>query len=157
MRLSPLITSFSSLKVIMEVFFQKYHTKLMENSAVAANGECRMWLDPNRLNKYGNICFKHPVTGRWVNHCRPSRLSYMVHHRTVDLPRGYDCSHLCHNCRCINPLHINLERHVINNYRLKCKNLGYCTKNHDGEPDCQLELYSSWGNCMLCNHYSISL
>lgn len=124
----------------MEAFFQKYTDKLIGNSVLAENGQCRLWIDPSVLHKYGNVCYKHPGSGRWVSFCRPMRLSFMIYSRNVNLPRGFDCSHLCHNCRCINPQHISLEPHYINNHRLKCKNLGRCTKDHASYPDCRLDL-----------------
>lgn len=82
------------------------------------------------------------------------RLAYMIKHRLTryDMPQidennnKVECSHICHQTLCVNPEHILIEPHAINQDRLHCKNQGHCSKSH--KPHCLI--------CNLINKYSFS-
>lgn len=48
-----------------------------------------------------------------------------------------ECSHLCHDRGCINPLHLRWEPRMINRNRNHCKTQGFCS-GHEGFDDCML-------------------
>ena len=125
----------------MADFFQKLHDKIQDNAVLSpANNSCRIWTGPKTKNgKYGLISYRDPIDGRWKKK-KAHRVSYMVSIiANMDLTANMDCSHLCHNSLCVNPLHISLEPHDINNNRQYCKNSNLCY-NHAGYPDCLLHL-----------------
>lgn len=89
---------------------------------------CVLWTGP-KMNKNGTEYGYKYV--RMPNQRRKSRqythrLAYMYKHATNVLPRGLDVSHLCHSSLCVNPLHLALEPHHINNNRIHCANAGEC-------------------------------
>jgi hypothetical protein len=50
-----------------------------------------------------------------------------------------EISHLCHNSLCVNPAHLCLEPHHVNQHRSTCVGRGHCY-SHPGFPDCLLHL-----------------
>ena len=123
----------------MEAFFEKYIKKLKENSHIGENQECIIWHGPlTKDGKYGLISISNPVSGIWQKK-KAHRLSFMIHIKNLDLNSDLDCSHLCHNSLCVNPDHISLEPHHINNNRIHCKNEMKCS-GHGIYPACRLEL-----------------
>jgi len=127
-------------KVIMAAFFQHMASYIEQNSTPAANNSCRLWTGPKTTNrKYGLISYKDPIDNRWKKK-KAHRVSYMVSIiANMDLTSNLDCSHLCHNCLCVNALHISLEPHNINNNRQYCKNCNLCY-SHRGYANCLLQL-----------------
>ena len=48
------------------------------------------------------------------------RLMFLCHYQLTSLPDGFEVSHLCRNSRCVNPEHLIMEHHVINEDRKLC-------------------------------------
>ena len=118
---------------------QKYKTKLLEKSEQSTNSECRLWTSTLSHSKlYGVINFKHPLKQKWQQ-IKVQRLSYMIFTENFDLPPELDCSHICHNNHCINPLHISLEPRHINNNRKVCKERNVCM-THEPYRQCRIDL-----------------
>ena len=117
----------------------KYREKLAENSALAENGECRIWCGAmKKSGNYGVMNVKLSRSSQWrciVVH----RVSYMVNHNTVSLSTDLDVSHLCHNSLCIKAEHLSLEPHHINNNRQYCKSKQQCL-GHGVYACCRLSL-----------------
>ena len=116
----------------------KYLEKLEEKSVTAENGECVLWCGSVKAGGYGVINVKLSKTSPWrsiVVH----RVSFMMHNNTPHLDKHGDVSHLCHNSLCINPKHLSLEPHHINNNRQFCKMKGHCLGHHS-YPLCRLDL-----------------
>lgn len=63
-----------------------------------------------------------------------------------------NCSHLCHNCLCVNPKHLSVEAQSVNNSRQNCKsqrNWKNCTGHFDPVtkaelPNCMLQYTYGW-------------
>lgn len=55
----------------------------------------------------------------------------------VPLPQSQEISHLCHNAKCLNTDHLNMETRNINSIRKNCKRHGFCC-GHVGHPHCIL-------------------
>ncbi len=69
---------------------------------------------------------------------RCHRLTYILFHRPGwEEMENLDVSHLCHEKTCINIDHLSLERHTINNNRLRCKKKDDCI-GHVDKSDCVL-------------------
>ena len=123
----------------MEDFFKLYDEKLKEKSLPASNGECIFWTSTtSKDKKYGVISYKHPIEKKWKK-ITVHRLAFMISHHILNPDPKLDCSHLCHNCLCINPDHLVLEPKHINNNRNTCLSRGVCQK-HDSLPACLLHL-----------------
>ena len=138
----------------MEAFRAKYLEKLGENSYISLNGECRLWQGSTRQNGnlfYGEIYVKFPDERGWRK-VLTHRLSIMLTGR--DLPAKFDCSHVCHNSLCINPNHISLEPHGVNNQRQLCKFSRKCT-GHGVYPNCMLDLCLVVANIQPCLLFSV--
>lgn len=89
---------------------------------------CVLWDGPKVTKngiEYGYKYIKPPfkrLKSREYTH----RLSFMQKTHNYQLPRPFDVSHLCHNSLCINPNHLALEPHHINNNRIHCINSNRC-------------------------------
>lgn len=55
----------------------------------------------------------------------------------------HECSHLCHNSRCICLEHLVWEPKAVNNSRARCVAVGHCLGGHGNYPDCLF--------CQPCN------
>ena len=118
-----------------ENFIQKYTTKLAQKTIPAEQGDCQLWVGTTKRSKhlqYGIICVK--LDGRWTT-LLTHRLIYMMIHHQRHLQQGHDVSHLCHNTLCLNPNHLSLEPHAINNNRQRCKIERTCL-HHNNYADC---------------------
>ncbi|XP_062586855.1 uncharacterized protein LOC134248478 [Saccostrea cucullata] len=124
----------------MNAFFTKYVAKVNSGSAPGLNGQCRIWTGARSSNnKYGVVCYKHPIKNRWQT-MHVHRLSVMLHHRYHELDASVVASHLCHNTLCVVPEHIVLEPQGVNNQRQTCKSGGTCLGHPLPYPPCRLEL-----------------
>ena len=126
----------------MDNFFEKYTDLLLSSSILSENGECQIWTGgTNTKGNYvwGMINVTYPSGKR----CKinVARLSKMLEMKNVDLDKNLDASHLCHNSLCINPQHIILEPHVINNQRRFCVSSQKCTTH--------ILHGTHYANCML--------
>lgn len=123
----------------MDEFLTKYREKVRSGSAPSLNGQCRIWTGARSSNnKYGVVCYKHPVKNKWVT-MHVHRLSVMLHHGYHELDASIVASHLCHNRLCVVPEHITLEPHGINNQRQTCRARGTCLGHFPYLP-CRLDL-----------------
>ena len=92
---------------------------------------CMLWQGgpDNTVSSYGRKRIKYPgypsSKTEYVH-----RVAYKLHHKTFELEKSLEVSHLCHNHRCINPSHLVLELHEINSSRLSCKVQQKCTHGH---------------------------
>lgn len=121
-------------------FFQKYTKKLLDHSNLGHNGQCRIWNGTKSSNqKYGVICYKHPVHNRWCT-MHVHRFSVMLHNRNLAIPQHLDASRLCHNTLCLVPEHISFESHEFNNQRQACVTEGRCLGHPHPLPNCLLNL-----------------
>lgn len=112
---------------------------MKENSHLGENHNCTIWHGPvTKDGKYGLVSFLNPDTASWQKK-KAHRFNYMLHIKDLNLTAEYDCSHLCHNSLCINPDHISLEPHHINNNRIHCRNEMNCS-GHGIYPACRLDL-----------------
>lgn len=123
----------------LDFFVDKYLERLKESSHLAPNGQCQIWAKATTKTKvkYGAIFVKFGCKSFTTT---AHRLSYVVHNRiTFDDIKHLDVSHLCHNSLCVNPIHLTLEPHPVNNNRIHCVSLGHCL-GHDRYPQCLLNL-----------------
>ena len=123
-------------RMTMDAFVRKYKLKLYENSNISTNGECRLWFNMSSKD-YGQIEAKLP-SGEWRNFS-PAKLSLILKLRQIP-PASLECSHLCHNVLCINPMHLSLEPHGVNMQRKNCLGEGSC-RHHSNYPDCMINLH----------------
>jgi len=123
----------------MDIISIEIREKIDRTSILSQNGACRLWTGAlTRDRRYGVSSYKDPVTGRYrKKHIH--RLAYMVHVGDLYLNPRLDCSHLCHNTRCVNVAHISCEPHSVNNNRQRCCNLGAC-QGHGHHAACMLHL-----------------
>ena len=100
----------------------------------------RIWNGTKSSNqKYGVICYKHPVHNRWCT-MHVHRFSVMLHNRNLAIPQHLDASRLCHNTLCLVPEHISFESHEFNNQRQACVTEGRCLGHPHPLPNCLLNL-----------------
>lgn len=59
-------------------------------------GQCRIWTGARSSDKYGVVCYKHPVEDMWVT-VHVHRLSAMLH-PGYEFDASVVASQLCHNC-----------------------------------------------------------
>ena len=121
----------------MDEFYAKYTEKLNANYII--ENACKKWTGSLTQNgKYGVISYKDPVDLKWKKR-HSHRFAIMIRDRNLNIPLNMDCSHLCHNSRCINTDHLSIEPHAINNNRQHCVNSNICL-GHFEFPNCLLEL-----------------
>ena len=118
--------------------------KLNDKSRQSENGECVMWTGccKGRTVRYGVMCVNLNGGGTWK--CMyVHRLALMKPPANLGLHEVLhlqsDASHLCNNSLCINPCHISVEPHWLNNSRQQCNREGIC-HGHAGYPCCMLAL-----------------
>ncbi|CAH1797802.1 unnamed protein product, partial [Owenia fusiformis] len=99
----------------------QYKAKLLAQSLPSPNGQCTFWGGGVRKDGYGRLSVKWPGSSKFSNTCA-HRVSYLVAY-PEKIGLDGDISHLCHNRCCINPDHLTLEPHTINNTRLICVNM----------------------------------
>lgn len=122
---------FNEIQIILEyhgnlVFLDNFHRCILwDGSKVTKNGVDYGY-------KYVKLPYRQ-LKSRQYTH----RLAYMLKYRNYDLPRQFDVSHLCHNSLCINPDHLTLEPHNVNNNRIHCVNENKCF-GHQPYKDCLL-------------------
>lgn len=140
--------------VTMDAFWENIGLKFFKKTEVMGNGKgCVEWVGAKKgKSGYGIQVVKWP--GGEEKRETAHRLAYMIKHRLTryDMPQidennnKVECSHICHQTLCVNPEHILIEPHAINQDRLHCKNQGHCSKSH--KPYCLI--------CNLINKYSFS-
>ena len=118
--------------------FEKYKAILAERWSLGPNGRCQLWDGATREERhvtYGVINVK--INDKWrVMHAH--RLAMYCRENKI-IESTLDVSHLCHNSTCINPLHLSVEPHHVNNNRKACTEKGWCV-SHEPYPDCLLDL-----------------
>ncbi len=131
----------------MEGFFQDLEIKFTKKTRNLGNQwGCIAW--EGYVDKYGygvqNV--RWPTVG--LKKESAHRVAYMIRHKLSrdDMPRfdekgaAVECSHLCHNKLCVNPDHILIENHALNQDRIHCKGQGMCSGAHVP-------------HCLICKFY----
>ena len=129
----PYLLSMEGLKLKLEVF---------PGFVLAENGVCRIFQGLEREDGYCYITLRVPEEGGLVRKTSATvqRVAIMVGLGVYDLPpSSLDASHLCHNKKCINISHINMEPRQVNVRRKACIGEGRCL-GHGEEPECLLHL-----------------
>ena len=126
-------------KYNMEALLLEIREKIQRNSHLSLNGACLLWTGAvTKDGLYGVCSYKDPITGSYKKK-HAHRVVYMAHVADFRLNPSLDCSHLCHNARCVTVAHLSLEPHAVNNNRQHCKNLGHCL-GHGAHAACRLAL-----------------
>ena len=122
------IADFESFRANM---IQKLHDKSQDRGSLG----CRLWL-MGKYNGYGGIyyTFKRKDGSVCKGKAYAHRISYMLHHNTLEIDSRMQCSHLCGQPLCINPDHICIEDGQTNTSRIPCHQRKICSQNH--EPHC---------------------
>ena len=126
----------------MDAFIERYTKLLKDKSEISLNGECRLYRTKDKSG-YARVKIQCPSGGTRLTYVH--RLSYFLYIKDLssleeNTDRSeYECSHLCNNKNCINPLHISWEKGSINQERKICVNLGHC-REHSNKPSCLLHL-----------------
>ncbi|VDI29238.1 Hypothetical predicted protein [Mytilus galloprovincialis] len=120
----------------MDAFWDNIGLKYFKKTEVMGNGKgCVEWVGAKKgKSGYGIQVVKWP--GGEEKRETAHRLAYMIKHRLTryDMPQidennnKVECSHICHQTLCVNPEHILIEPHAINQDRLHCKNQGIALK-----------------------------
>ena len=130
-----------------EIFLKNCHGQLQAKSTLHSNGECMIWKGAVNNRGYGIFRYRAPEgTFRSIGAHRVSAFVNNGLDGNFDfvLSERLHASHLCHNKKCINPSHINLESSSINQLRQNCIRTnachGHCTRDGRRQPDCLLHL-----------------
>ena len=124
-------------QVIMDQFYADLHAKLMERSIDTGNRHgCRLWTGALTSGGYGRMAVRWSPGVRTDE--RVHKVDCMIKYRcTRDTFPGYDLqgkrvevSHLCHQKLCVNPAHLVVERHEVNQARIHCVAQGHCSNDH---------------------------
>ena len=104
---------------------------LLRNTGTTPKG-CVLWLgDPG--SRYGRKRLTFPGKPSQVFYVH--RLMYMLYNKVQYIdPVAGECSHLCHEPRCVRIDHLILEPHATNSQRNHCHLEGKCTGLHT--PNC---------------------
>jgi hypothetical protein len=132
-----------------ELVLRAYRNMMMRTTKNVGRHKC--WVFQGCLSRQDSTRGPKPrqsVQYRHANHTRlfkkslDSHILAMIIKRKANLegpwPDGYTVSHLCHERRCVNPDHLELETMHINNERNKCVFRGSCEDRHIGFPPCLL-------------------
>lgn len=115
---------------------QKQH--LFNNSMIEGPHDCWTCKLGGFLQPYSKLCLKFSETGVKKT-VRSHRLMYMLFNNRFDIKTKEQVSHLCHNCRCVNPQHLSLEPDHINKDRQICRGVvPLRCRSHHPHPDCLL-------------------
>lgn len=92
----------------MEVFFEKYSTKINEKCLANSQG-CLIWQGCTKKGPvgYGVIKAKFPDAEWHTMHVH--KLLYLVQHKILFVEPGFDVSHMCHVPLCVNAEHLSLK------------------------------------------------
>ena len=109
--------------VIMAGYFRDTVQKIRQSSSANQDG-CLLW----NKGPYDTVRYPYgTMTLPWPTRASPKcktfnvhRLMFLCHYQITSLPDKFEVSHLCGNCRCVNPEHLIMEHHVINEDRKLC-------------------------------------
>ena len=125
----------------MDAFFENLKEKLNSKSERGPQGDtCVYWRGRISSSGYGLQTVYWPEEGRKVE--KAHRVALMADRKQTrsQFPRdSVECSHLCHHKLCVNPQHLVLESHSVNQERNHCQSQGLCSKSH-----------LPW--CIICNY-----
>lgn len=123
----------------MDAFLKNSQKRVLKNSALSTNLECRLWTKVRKSTGpgYGVTSYRSPLSGKRST-LHAHRLSYMVFTGSMGI-NGLDVSHLCHNPLCILVDHLSAEPHYVNASRIACVNRNVCM-GHGAFSKCLLHL-----------------
>ena len=113
--------------------FEKLKLNLANKSERVGIGEgdCVLWKGGASSRGYGVMRVTWPEEGRKVELVHRVALMAEMRRTPSQFPgRRLEVSHLCHKKLCINPMHLTLEQHAINQERIHCAGQGFCTEAH---------------------------
>lgn len=125
----------------MADFFDQLNAKIVSRCSRNLNSpHCLCWMGANDKKGYGILSVVWPDGKR--RHMRVHRAAFMAHfhllpnqtvHKSVS-GEQLDVSHRCHSPKCVEPGHLILEEHSVNNSRKVCHSQGFCSEAHS--PNC---------------------
>lgn len=128
---------------VMADFFERARAKLAAKTMREMGPHsCLYWVGAVARSGYGRMQVETDDGRKMI--MGVNRIAYMVHHHLSPgqvphvSPRGeqLDISNLCHSKECVEPTHLVLEPHSVNNNRQACFRAGLCNNSH--EPACIL-------------------
>ena len=104
----------------------------------AGIGNCEIF--QGKARQSDGYCYLTYTFLKTVTTCTVARAKYCILNRTspLDIPAGFDVSHICHNHRCLEANHLVLEPHAVNARRKMCVTGQQCI-GHGDYPPCRLE------------------
>ena len=120
---------FIRYKKKMESFYERLRIRIVKwtPNKKAYNKGCWEWDGPRKSGSSYGTCNLY-IPGGDQMRVNAHRASYIAHNQRFVLP--YDISHLCHECKCVNPNHLSHETHAINMEREICCKAGGCTEHY---------------------------
>lgn len=116
----------------MADILEKLQMKLFEKFEIQGGpGGCFIWKGATTVHGYGVMRVRWPEEGPKME--RVHRVALMAQMRLTrsQFPGGHlEVSHLCHKKLCVNPAHLVLETHEINQERIHCRVQGLCCRTH---------------------------
>lgn len=118
----------------MDEFFAKTLARIeAKTSNIPTALGCHEWQGGLKTNSNYGVIKIHPpgqnITTRSVH-----RIKYLCLIKNLNVDRGLDISHICHNPKCLTTEHLTLEAHEINMNRVACFNEKTCSGEH--QPEC---------------------
>ena len=92
---------------------EEVYKQLKSNTYMA--GDCQIY---GAIDRYSDL--KKVVGGRHIR-IAGHRLALLIKLNDIELPRGLECSHLCHNKGCVTLGHLEAEPHAVNMDRNRCR------------------------------------
>ena len=125
-----------TLKMNIDEWIEVQKKRLVENSEVEGPLGCMICKLGGFRRQYSVLSVKFP----WEEHkltVSGHRFAFMLHYKKFDLSKNVHVSHLCHNCRCVNPEHLSYEPDHVNKDRQVCRGTVplHCRK-HEPYEDC---------------------
>ena len=130
---------------VIDIKFDHILEKLLTKTVKTGKNQCFLWSGVTKNNGTGTVYGIsrnpfHKLGGNRPKFVTIHRLVYMCKNKITAVPSNDvdqgDISHLCHQPLCINPAHLVLEAHSVNNGRQFCQRTMICNKSHD--PHCIL-------------------
>ena len=132
-------------------FCKKYERLLELKSILSSNTECKLW-NTGCLSSYGQVKVRFTKQSYKVIYVH--RLAYFLHVGDISALQtntSEQCSHTCHNTKCINPEHISLESSAINLQRQTCIQNQKCFGHgHKLDRRLDLMLYGKVKHYFMC-------
>ena len=129
----------SKMPHALDKLLQQFQEKIdRQGTHRAGIGDCVIFQGkPRQSDGYCYLTYRFLKT---VTTCTVARAKYCILNKTspLDIPAGFDVSHICHNHKCIEANHLILEPHAVNARRKMCVAGQQCI-GHGAYPPCRLE------------------